>query len=212
MNYSAHPKTFNLKIRAVVSAFLNKGPETINGAFCLVHSLLAQTHQNIEIIIHHDGPLNDTELAKKFRDLDSRIIFLDNLEHKGFWGFPHRGNSAIIEPNNSDFTFFTNEDNYYLPTFCRTLLESAIDNNADIVNTDFITDQGKTFSINEQNLGMNGIDMGAFIVKTEIVKSTPFVGTEGGNFFTGSDGRYYEEIKKKAKKIYTVKQYLFIHN
>jgi hypothetical protein len=212
MEYSAHPKTFNLKIRAVVSAFLNRGPETVNGAFCLVHSLLAQTHQNIEIVIHHDGPLKDVELAKKFRDLDSRIIFLDNLEHKGFWGFPHRWSSAVLEPNTSDFTFFTNEDNYYLPTFARTLLESALENNADIVNTDFITSHGKTFPINEHNLGINGIDMGAFIVKTDLVKSTPFVVTEGGGFFSGSDGRYYEELKKKANKIFTVRQYLFVHN
>ena len=81
------------KIRILVSSYLNSPYENrINTLYCLIYSLLAQTYKNFEIIIHHDGPLEDESLKNKFEVLDSRIKFIVLPEQKKNWGFYDRRN------------------------------------------------------------------------------------------------------------------------
>ena len=117
------------KVRICISAYLNDSDKKIMSAFSCVYSILSQTYENYEIYIHHDGPLKDITLANKFRSLSNKIVFIDNLEHKGNWGFYHRHKVSMIEPH-SDWVLYTNEDNYYVPIFLERMINTAKSSNS----------------------------------------------------------------------------------
>lgn len=194
----------NPKIRAVVSAYLNGNPRIIDAAFCCVHSLLAQTYNNFEIFIHHDGPVSDPNLANKFRNLSPKITFLDNLPKRGCWGFHHRHPTAMIEPH-ADWVLFTNEDNYYTPDFFKIMVSEGVKNNSGMVLCNMIHSHHGWRLFNTRP-GVNGIDMGAFISRMDLVKETPWT-----DFVACADGIYASKIAEKTNPI-KIDQYLFIHN
>lgn len=194
----------NPKIRIVLSAYLNKGPRIVNAAFCCVHSLLAQTYENFEIYIHHDGPLEDRTLAQKFRDLDQRITFLDDLPHLGLWGFPHRHPTALLEPQ-ADYCMWTNEDNYYTPDFLKIMLHTAIKQNSGMIFCNMIHSH-YGWRVFNTRIAVGGIDMGAFIARMDLVRGTPWT-----DFNPCADGYYAEKIAAKTNPV-KVDNFLFVHN
>jgi hypothetical protein len=194
----------NPKIRAVVSAYLNVDQRKIDAAFCCIHSLLAQTYDNFEIFIHHDGPLADPNLANKFRSLSPKITFLDNLEKRGCWGFHHRHPTAMIEPH-ADWVLFTNEDNYYVPDFFKIMLAAATNNNSGMAFCNMIHSH-HGWRIFHTRPGPNGIDMGAFISRMDLVKATPWT-----DFIACADGIYAGKIAAITNPI-KAENILFVHN
>ena len=71
------------KIRILVSSYLNSPFENrIATLHCLLYSLICQTYQNFEIIVHHDGPLEDKNLKEKIELIDDRISFVETQERK----------------------------------------------------------------------------------------------------------------------------------
>jgi len=159
----------NNLIRICISAYLNNSPKKIDAAFSCVHSLLCQTYDNYEIYILHDGPVNDSTLADNFRKFSDMIVFIDNFVHMGNWGFYHRHNISLLEPH-ADWIIYTNEDNYYVPTFLEKMINTAMHNKTKMVYCDMI------HSHHDWNLFCTypaecGIDMGAFMSHIDLIKN-----------------------------------------
>lgn len=191
------------KVRVCVASYLND-QSRIPKMFCLVYSLLSQTHQNIEIIIHHDGPIDDNTLKTKIESISKNIKVLDNLDRKGAWGHYHRWPTATYD-DNADWVIFTNDDNYYAPTFIEVLLNHAIANNSEFVYCDHLHNGLGYYALNAYPTpGL--IDMGAFIASMNLVKETSW-----DDYIDIADGIY---AKKLADKTNPVKApgILFIHN
>lgn len=194
------------KIRICVSAYLNGiGAEyRVKTCYTLVYSLLAQTYDNFEIYIHHDGPLDDTLLAEKFRAISDKITFIDNLEHKGNWGFYHRHSVSLMEPK-PEWVLYTNEDNYYVPIFLETMINTAISNNSKMVYCNMVHD-GIGYQAIDTYPEVNRIDMGAFITHIDLIECTPF-----DNYSEKADGWYAEKLASKTNPIKN-EGILFMHN
>jgi hypothetical protein len=192
------------KVRICISAYLNDSKQRVDALFACVYSILSQSYQNFEIYIHHDGPLNDNTLADKFRKIDDRIIFLDNLEHKGHWGFFHRHNVSMIEPH-ADWVLYTNEDNYYVPIFLEKMIWEAKKHNTKMVYCDTLHSHFH-YNVLDTMVSVGRIDMGSFISHMDLIKSTPWV-----DFHSGSDGVYAEKIGAKTTPI-KCQGILFVHN
>lgn len=194
----------NPKIRICISAYLNKGQRIVDAAFSCVHGFLAQTYENFELFIHHDGPLENPDLADCFRSISDKIIFFDDLPHRGAWGFYHRHRIATLEPA-ADWVLFTNEDNWYAPDFLRTMLHKGITENAGLVYTNMIHSH-ENWRPFDTAIGVGRIDMGAFIVKSELVKTTSW-----DDFSPIADGIYCEKLSRKTKCV-KLENFQFVHN
>ena len=194
------------KIRVVLSAYLNKekNKRIIDQALCCVYSLLSQSYQNFEIFIPHDGPLDDPSLADAFRKLSPKITFIDNLKKTGCWGFYHRYPTAMIEPH-ADWVLFTNEDNYYVPEFFNLMMNETRNQDTGMVYCNMIH-SAHHWSAFESIPLVDRIDMGAFISRMDLVKST-----EWTDFCHNADGIYAAKIAQKTKPV-KAKGYLFVHN
>jgi len=194
----------NDKIRICISAYLNDSEKKINSAFSCVYSLLSQTYDNYEIYIHHDGPVNDKTLPDKFRKLSDKIVFIDNLEHKGNWGFYHRHNVSMMEPH-ADWIVYTNEDNYYVPIFLQRMVETAKLFNTQMVYCDTLHSH-YNYNILNTSIRIGGIDMGSFMTHMDLIKKTPWT-----DFVSFADGIYAEKIGIQTNPI-KVSGILFVHN
>jgi len=194
----------NNKVRICISAYLNGSKKKIDAAFACVHSFLCQTYDNYEIYIHHDGPLDDKTLADKFRNLSDKIIFIDNLEHKGSWGFYHRHNVSMIEPH-ADWILYTNEDNYYAPVFLERMIQAANSANSKMVYCDS-SHSHFDYTVLDTAVQRGKIDMGSFITHIDLIKSTPWT-----DFTAGADGIYAEAVGRKTNPV-KARGVLFFHN
>lgn len=191
------------KVRFVVASYLNDSKK-IPGMFCLLHSILAQTYQNFEIIIHHDGPLDDSTLKERIEGLSSKIKVLDKLERRQAWGHYHRHPTALIEPH-ADWVVFTNDDNYYVPIFLERVLNVAHTTNSGMVYFDTVHSHFNYDVLNVVPVVCN-IDIGSFIVRMDLVRDTPWTNYEGI-----ADGIYAEKLAKSTNAV-KAPGVLFIHN
>jgi hypothetical protein len=194
----------NDKVRICISAYLNDSEKKINAAFSCVYSLLAQTYENYEIFIHHDGPVNDKTLPDKFRNLSDKIVFIDNLEHRGSWGFYHRHKVSMIEPH-ADWVLYTNEDNYYVPVFLERMMESARLTGSKMIHCDTLHSHFN-YTVLHTTVVENRIDMGSFISHMDLVKITPWT-----DFHASADGVYAAKIGSQTNPI-KANGILFVHN
>lgn len=194
----------NNKVRICISAYLNDSEQKVKSMYACVHSFLCQTYNNYEIYIHHDGPLNNPKIADDFRNLSDKIVFIDNLEHRGYWGFFHRHNVAMIEPH-ADWVLFTNEDNYYVPVFLERMINTANNSNSKMVYCDTLHSH-YDYGVLDTYVKVNGIDMGSFISHMDLVKITPWT-----DYHSGADGVYAEKIGSQTIPV-KAKGILFVHN
>ena len=195
----------NPKVRFCVAAYFNDGEYRINTCFACVYSILAQTYDNYEIYIHHDGPLNDPWLADKFRELSNKIFFIETTERKGSWGFYDRWNISQIKPH-ADWIVYTNDDNYYVPKFLEIMIFTALTRpDSKMVYCDMVHN-GYGYGFLSTFPAICRIDLGAYMSHNDIVKETHW--TEYGNT---ADGWYAEQLSLKTSPI-KAPGILFVHN
>lgn len=195
----------NNKVRICMASYLNHNNiQKINLMFSCLYSLLAQTHTNIEIYIHHDGSPINLDLVKKIRDTDQRILFIDNLEFKGHYGHYHRHPTAMIKPH-ADWILFTNDDNYYIPSFLEKMLSAAKKENSKLVYCNMIHNYINYHAIGSR-IEHGAIDMGSFISHMDLVKQT-----EWDNFDTSADYVYVKKLSMLTNPIH-ISSCLFVHN
>lgn len=193
------------KIRILVSSYLNSPFENrIMTLHCLLYSLLSQTYQNFEIIVHHDGPLEDKSLKKKIELIDERICFIETEERKNKWGF-HERHALATKDDNADYILFTNDDNYYVPIFLQYYVYILKSQNTELVYCNIIHNENAYRVINTfPEIGY--IDLGCYITSLRLIKNTAWTSLD-----RVADGIYFKELALKTNPV-KVDSILFVHN
>jgi len=183
----------------------------------LIGSFLVQTSKNWVLHIVYDGPppqdiidVVAPYVNKESSDYDERVNFYQSPERYQNYGHPNRRTMLETIPvNPGDFILMTNDDNYYVPVFIKKMTE-ACKKGVGIVYCDTVHSHAD-YDVHVSQLRENGIDMGAFIVRADVARSTGF----NYDHFS-ADGVYAEEclqtcIRRKLLAI-KIKKPLFIHN
>jgi hypothetical protein len=176
----------------------------------LIDCFLLQTNPDWYMTILHDGPAPD-DVKKVARSYgDPRIIFTDMDEETGNHGFFIRQSVLPLIPGGSnDFVLNTNDDNHYVPRFVEYMLRE-VQENVGIVFCDTVHSH-QDYKLQESELKLSSIDMGAFIVRLDIAKEAGFA----HNTYA-YDGYFAEDClsvcKSKGLRAFHIRKPLFIHN
>jgi len=93
-----------------------------------VDSILAQTHQNIEVILVDDGSIDQTGfICDEYARLDARVVVV----HKSNGGVSAARNTGLDKAQ-GEYILFVDADDYIDPDMCQTLLIRILEKNADI--------------------------------------------------------------------------------
>lgn len=194
-----------MKIRIFIATYLNgEYINRINRLYCVIYSLLSQTYQNFDILIHHDGPLEDKNIKEKIQLIDNRISFIETQERKNLWGFDVRHKLAR-DSKNIDYILFTNDDNYYAPIFLDVCVKTMEEYKTDMVFCNFITKSNGYMPVISQTKVYH-IDLGCYMSSYKLVKDTPWEDTTWI-----ADGLYAEKLAEKTNPI-KINSLLFTHN
>ena len=193
------------KVRILISSYLNKPYENrINTLKCLIYSLLSQTHQNFEILIHHDGPLEDKNLKEKIESIDDRISFIETEERKNKWGF-HERHALAVKDDNADYILFTNDDNYYVPIFLQHFINILTTKNSELAYCNLIHNE-RSYGVIDAFPEIGYVDLGCFITSLRLIKETSW-----DSFAKEADGIYFKKLASKTNAI-KINNILFVHN
>jgi hypothetical protein len=195
----------NNKIRVVLTTYINENEDRLNSLFCSVHSILAQTYQNFEIFIRHDGPFLIDGLKDKLEKLSDKITVIDDGERLQWWGNPYRHATAIIEPQ-ADWIVYANDDNYHMPVFLEEMLNAAISTNSGMVYCNLVHN-GFNYQVLDSYPVSGKIDQGSFMTRMDIINNTPW----DNIYAPDADGHYVEKIAAKTNTV-KLNKILFVHN
>lgn len=109
--------------------------QRVNQLLSMLYALKSQTHQNLEVLVVHDGPTDWKEVRESFPE-DPRFQFFATPEHEGFWGYA--AEERFEAQTTGDFIGRVNDDEYVAPVYAEWLLHAAITNNVDASYCDFI--------------------------------------------------------------------------
>lgn len=173
-------------------------------------SLILQTYQNWKLYLIHDGPINISKTNELYWH-DSRIQTVihteKNNERGNKWGHPLRAKAIeSISDIECDWIIHTNADNYYVPGFCKIMVENSM--NSDIIYCDMIHNHHK-WSLMKTKMEVAQVDCGAVMVRSDWAKE---IGWPSRRF--SADWIYLYSVLSKypnARKAY-VEFPLFIHN
>lgn len=176
----------------------------------LIHSLTAQTYQNWQLLLVHDGPGDETFQRHCSTIDDRRVTLLQTPTHAGNWGhtprqfaFEHLRNSA----HPGDFIVVTNADNYHVPGFTTQMLE-AFDAEKDMVYCDMLHNLF-SWQYTQTKLKHGEIDCGCCMIRSNIA-------LEVGWRNTSYDGDWvfiHDLLKRRGNNaIRHVPRPLFVHN
>ena len=131
-----------------------------------IESLLIQTMKDIEIILVDDGSTDKSGIiCDEYQKKDSRIITI----HKNNEGVSY-ARKAGIKKASSEYICFLDSDDYCDKSFCETMYNKIISEEADIVECDYIRFFEKTFRNKNLYLTPMVLNRNDFIEK--IVKNT----------------------------------------
>ena len=195
-------------VTLVIASYLPGDERRQAALFCLLHSLRAQSYPRWKAVVVHDGPLPEepayAALRQQIAQLDQRITFVETAKREGSYGHPHR--QPYASRVETEFVGFSNDDNYYCPVYFEAMLSELTQRRADFAFCDMVHShrnwQPMTTAARSHHL-----DVGAFIVRTELVRATPWVDMN----FAG-DGTYIEALAVKAKLCVKVPACFFVHN
>jgi hypothetical protein len=176
-----------------------------------IDSFLVQTDPNWELHIIHDGKA-PAEVRQVIADRkDQRIHYTETPTVNGKWGHPNRRDMLQkIEAGPNDFILLTNDDNYYVPTFV-AMVRGTYTPNAGIIYYNTLHNYFG-YVIHESRLKECFIDMGAFVVRSDVAKAVGFRHDK-----SSADGIYAEEcdaycLNNGLKANYIARAVPFVHN
>ena len=193
------------RVSFVLACYTNSSPRLRHAAMCCVHSLLAQTYSNLEIILVHDGP--GSGLNTLVSDLsDSRITLLETEVRKQAFGHPWRQRG--IDLSTGSYLCLGNADNYYVPVFVEAMLDVLLKGKVRFAYCDMVHSHQNWRSFNTEPKKRR-LDLAAWMVKSELAKSVKWP----GNHFN-ADGDYINSLVKLAGHdgVCKVKSCLVVHN
>jgi hypothetical protein len=176
-----------------------------------IRSFLVQTDQRWVLHIIYDGPAPQgiLDIVQPLMK-DARVKFYQTPVRNGKYGHPNR--RAMLQEivcDERDFILLTNDDNYYVPRFVELMLREAIVK-IGLVYCNTVHSHWE-YGVNNSELRENFIDIGAFIVRSDIAKATGF-----NHDHFSADGRYAEDCadtcRRKGLKTVKINKPLFIHN
>jgi hypothetical protein len=183
----------------------------------ILNCFLAQTIQDFRIRVIHDAydEKMDTILKRYRNEFPDKIEYEFTDKRYNDWG--HSLREIGIQKAESKYILITNDDNYYCYQFLEIMLNGLEKYDGDIIYCDMI--HGHSFpggrplpkySFFKTEPSIGNIDMGAFIVKTELAKKVGFRVKNDG----AGDGFYFEDLLKSKDKVNLLKvnQVLFYHN
>lgn len=182
----------------------------------LIHSFLAQTIQNFKLLILHDG--YDEEMNVLLMEYKAKypnhIDYVFTPTRHNDYG--HSLREIGIRLADTPYLLLTNDDNYYCPIFLEQMLQALQTHQADIVLCDMIHSHNNPgghlqppYSLLKTMPSPGSVDIGCFIVKTDLAKRVGFrdKGHDG-------DATYFADLTQNSPQIRIAKvnQVLFIHN
>lgn len=191
-----------------VASFLDGDPRQIQALRCLLASFQAQTYKDWEALVTHDGTLHSRDAMRVVGDLckeDPRIHFIETPEREGKFG--HRWRQWIVNKRGKGaIVGFTNQDNYYCPSYLEWLVHELLVRKAQFVYCDMIHSH-RNWTLLKTKPAYKHLDLGGFLARVELVRATPWK-----DFTFKGDGAYINALVKGAKRVVKVDAALFVHN
>ena len=175
----------------------------------LIHALQAQTHDNWELLLVHDGP-NDLGLAATIAAFnDKRIDFLETTLRHNDWGHSLRRYALerIAQEKSGDYIVVTNADNYYVPGFLSLMLNAFEDDTVVTYCNAVHSHRGWTHL--DTRIARLYIDCGVVMARREEALSVGWTSTEFAADWTYVDGL---ASSYGLDRFIKVQQALFVHN
>lgn len=186
----------------VVAAAYAPSSRLQHACLAFVHCMLGQTYQNIELLLMHDGPMKDE--LKRWLPRDSRLHLIENEFRLNQHGHPQRVHGISV--SKGAYIGLANADCWYVPVYIEWLVSELIRHKADIAFCDMIHSH-HLWRPFETKFKKSRLDVGAWIARGDLVRSTPW--TDYG--FSG-DGTFIDAMAAKANKTTKVKAFLYTHN
>jgi len=174
----------------------------------ILMSIKVQTVNKWKVHVVADAPYEGYEEVKSYFKNDDRFRFSElNGPHKD-WG--HTARNYGLENLEEEWVVMSGDDNYYVPVFVETFLDSInFRNDANFVHCNLIhnwvnSDYIPLISVPR----VNRIDIGNFMTKSEYAKQIRLDVTKGN-----ADGLFVEEYINKFKgNIVHIEKFLYVHN
>ena len=185
-----------------------------------MESVLAQSHENLEIILVDDGSPDECgEICDKYARMDKRVSVI----HKTNGGLSSARNAAL-DVMKGKWVVCIDSDDYVHKDYVKRLYEAATSNNADISICSHYQEKEDKLSITGRIIDEVKIydNMEALfrLVEDDEIKSYAWGKLYKAELFEGvryPDGRNYEDIATtyylfdKAKKIVKIPDYLYFY-
>lgn len=171
-------------------------------------SLKAQTIDAWKVHVVADALYEGYEQVKEYFKNDDRFKFSElNGPHKD-WG--HTPRNYGLENAQEDWVVMSGDDNYYVPVFVETFLESVkFRNDVNFVHCNLVHNWVNNNYIPLVSIPkVNRIDIGNFMTRTKLAKQLKLDVTKGN-----ADGLFVEEYINKFKgNIIHIEKFLYVHN
>lgn len=186
------------KVSVVVATY-----EQTDCLLSLLYGLRAQTYQNWEAIVVHDGP---GPTCRRLVDGigDARIVCHEAPEHGGHFG--HEWRAWGLERATGAYVGMTNGDNWYAPVYFEWMLSAMIPAGADLAYANMIHSHHQWAPF-KTVLRVGQCDLGAWIATAALARAVPWPGTS-----FEADGQYIEAMARLARRVVHVPGHLFVHN
>lgn len=172
----------------------------------LISAFLCQTRQDWQMLVIHDGPNPEFIWHMQSYKSDRRIEWMQTEDHYADHGHSLRA-IALNEPKlNTEWLLWTNDDNYYVPTFLEWMLGAGEDHDLDLVMCDMLHDH-REYQVLPAKLKRGHIDVGAFIVRVELAKRIGFNHRD-----YAADWHFLEELLEEDISVGKMPAVLFVHN
>jgi predicted SAM-dependent methyltransferase len=190
----------NPKVSMVVSAYF-RDRQILPTLACF----LAQTHQNFEVLVVHDGPGDGRVRETVALFGDDRLRYLELPERAADWG-----NSAKAwgsQQATGDWIGHSNDDNYYAPVYFEAMLSALVGTDAQFAFCNMVhSHQG--WAPFETALLPGWIDGGGWICRADVVRATTWPIDTTDDY---ADGHYAQALAARSKVV-KVPATLFVHN
>lgn len=179
-------------------------------------SMECQTLRNFTVHVLHDGKHDETQKAlERFtQHSDLNIVYTFSQIRHNDWG--HSLRSQALKEVDSEFVLITNADNYYAPRLTEYAFDVIDNNDLDLLHFNMVHSHDRpggrmarsyqpfvTKPFNQH------IDIGAFIVRSEIAKEVSF---RHRGF--DADGLFLEDLLDSGliKRIGHMNKIMLVHN
>ena len=168
-----------------------------------IASMLAQTFQDWELLVIHDGPEGAEEI-RSVCDLfaDSRIRF-ENTEVR-YNDFGHSLRELGLSKVTGEFVGHTNDDNYYAPVYLERMV-AGLESGFDFVYCNMLHSYGGWTPVDTVPR-WGQIDGGGWLARKSILP------VQWKDKSMNGDGHYVEQIIEAGVKVIKISGILFIHN